>query len=567
MNWNIKTWARWGLVVITILLKCVVFDRLVDINGEFLPKLAAAMMLALVAVWTQRKYIVWVVLGIADAWLITNIVYYRAYHLFLTWHLISFATNINGFGSSILPYLDAKLLLVVATSLLALPCMFFDARRMGWKGHVLVVLASALLSFACSWHRWKVFHTANDNKLTWEWVNPCSIPVRLSDHISQIERQPNHYMKYHSILAYPLFMVYDAARTYYHRGEPPVLTEAEQEELQKILGPVMPAQPIEGNLLLILLESFESWLMDMNDAAGNPVCPELKGYMERHPVLYVKDLKTQIQYGMSGDGQMIVNTGLFPTLEGVACIDYGYNAYPNFSHFYPQNAIINPCRNVWNKNVVTRSYGYQQLIEPESDYTFEWNDSAVVDHTIEAFYTLERPCCVMSLSISCHTPFNLEADDIPLDETIPQLFQNYIRTAHYTDRHIGRLLAWADTAAVMKDAVVVITGDHRIFHAWQNEETREYGLRAGLPFGTSQAGNPLIVKAPCITETRIVEQGGQVDVFPTVLHVIGQETYYWKGVGHNLLLEETGSEEEIAVRRTLSDKLIRMNYFEQYEKQ
>jgi len=566
-NWNWKMWLRWLLVTIVLLLKCLAFNHVLGITSAVLPMCAAAILIAWPVVWTQRKYIIWLVLGIVDLWLISNLIYYRANHLFLNWHVFAFATNLSGFESSILQYLDWKLALPLSASLLAIPCMFMECRRFGWKENVAILLLGVMVSFGGSVRRWRTFRCATYPNLNWEWINPCIVHTRLSEHISQMERQPNHYIKYHSILSYPLFMANDAWQAYRHRGELPVLTEAEEQELQKLIGPVVPAHPVSGNLLVVLLESFESWLMDMKDANGDPVCPQLNAYIQNHPVLYVKDLTTQVQYGMSGDGQMIVSTGLFTTLQGVACIDYGYNPYPNYAHFYPENAIINPCRNVWNKNVVTRSYGYQRLIEPVGDYTFEWNDSIVVDRTIEAFYTLQQPCCIFSLSISSHTPFELERDDIPLDETIPQLFQNYIRTAHYTDRHVGRLLAWADTAQVMKDAVIVVTGDHRIFHAQQNEETREYGLRANLPFGTSQAGNPLIVSAPGMKETRVVEQGGQVDVFPTILHFIGQEDYYWKGVGHNLWMEPTGTAEEIAIRRALSDKLIRMNYFEQYEKQ
>ena len=62
------------------------------------------------------------------------------------------------------------------------------------------------------------------------------------------------------------------------------------------------------------------------------------------------------------------------------------------------------------------------------------------------------------------------------------------------------------------------TGDHRIFHAWMSDDIREYGLRAHLPFGTGQAGCPL-------------KEG------------------------------ETPSNENDDLRRQLSDKLIRMNYF------
>ena len=562
-----NTWIRWAIVVVTLLLKSIVFDKLVGISWEILPQCAAAILIALPVVWTERKYIIWLVLGIVDLWLIANLMYYRANHLFLTWQVLTFATNLSGFESSILQYMDCSLFLPLTVSLLSLPCIFFDTIRFTWRECVFIILLCILFSFDGAIHRWLKYRNGAYSRLTWEWINPCIVHPRLSDHISQFERQPNHYIMHHSIMAYPLYMANDAGKTFLDRSEAPELTEEEMHELAKIVGPIVSPNVPQGNLVVILLESFESWIMDAKDANGDPVCPELCAYIEKHPVLYTRDLTTQIVYGMSGDGQMIVNTGLFPTLQGVACFDYGYNTYPNFAHFYEQSAIVNPCRNVWNQNVVTHSYGYQRLVEPESDETFAWTDSIVIDQMMGTISVLTKPCCVMGISISSHTPFDRVPDKLMLADTIPPLIRNYMCTAHYTDRQVGRFLAWADTSQVMQDAVIAITGDHRIFTAWQSEEIRDYGLRANLPFGTFQAGTPLILIAPGVTERKVVEQGAQVDVFPTILHSIGQGNYYWKGMGHNLWNEPTGTDDEIAIRKPLSDKLIRMNYFEQYEKQ
>lgn len=105
------------------------------------------------------------------------------------------------------------------------------------------------------------------------------------------------------------------------------------------------------------------------------------------------------------------------------------------------------------------------------------------------------------------------------------------------------------------------TGDHRIFHAWMSDDIREYGLRANLPFGTGQAGCPLIIKAPQMVSQRTVKQARQIDIYPTILYYIGQEDYFWKGMGCSLKEGETPSNENDDLRRQLSDKLIRMNYF------
>jgi phosphoglycerol transferase MdoB-like AlkP superfamily enzyme len=202
------------------------------------------------------------------------------------------------------------------------------------------------------------------------------------------------------------------------------------------------------------------------------------------------------------------------------------------------------------------------MVEPESDNRFEWNDSIVMDRVIETFTSLPSPACVMAITISGHIPFDSSPDDIPIPDSVPALFRHYMQTAHYTDRQIGRLLNWADTAEVMQNSTIVITGDHRIFHAWLNDETREFGVRANLPFGTGQAGCPLIIVSPRMETLRIIEQAEQIDIFPTILDFIGQKNYFWKGFGRDLREENIPVENgNYQLHRSLSDKLIRTNYF------
>jgi len=566
----VRNWSRWFLIVFLLVVKCYVFDYIIakpdSVSWEwtdYLVKTSAAIFLALPVLLTSRRYPVFVILCIVDLWMIINIIYYRAYHLFITWHLFSLTGNMSGFWDSIWPYCTWSLLIFPLLTLPACVCFLWKSERARWYEICATLLAVLVLSLGGSYERWKRHHSESDgSSIRWEWINPCIVPESLSAHISESEKQTNIYIRHHSILSYPLYMLYDAIDTRIRHGHPDPLTKEDEAELRKMSNALSPEYPVQENLLIILAESFESWLMDAHDAEGNLVCPALNEYIRTHPVLYVKDVSTQIGYGMSGDGQMIVNTGLYPTIEGVACVDYGYNVYPNLAHFYPHSAIVNPCRNVWNQTVISSAYGYRQLIEPESDNQFEWNDSVVVDKIMESFLHMSVPSCVMGITISGHIPFDSSPDDIPLSDSIPILFRHYMQTAHFTDRQIGRLLSWADTADVMQNSVIVFTGDHRIFHAWLNDEVREYGLRANLPFGTSQAGCPLIIRSTNMDTTKIIEQARQVDIFPTILDFIGENDYFWKGMGYNLLTEVP--EEDIAttsLRRRLSDKLIRLDYF------
>lgn len=565
---HIGAWFRFLLVVGLLGAKCFLFDAIVDTGLYVSPahtyfKWAAAVILALTVMWTPKRWPVFVLLGVTDLWIIAQIIYYRVNHLFMTWHLFTLAGNMEGFWSSIIPYCDASLLLFPLITCVAALCFLWEAAPFRWWETLIALIAGVMLSFTGSFLRWH-YHKPyiNGAPFTWEWVNPCRVPQAFFVGVSENERKATHYIHHRSILAYPLYMVADCIRYYAERSKPAELNEAEQAELAKLVTPQLPPAEPQGHLVILLLESFESWVLDAEDASGNPVCPAMKAYVGSHPVLYARDAATQIGYGMSGDGQLIVNTDLYPTQEGIACIDYDYCTYPNLAHFYPRSAIINPCRNVWNQRRMTPVYGYQELIEPDTDYRFAWNDSIVIDKLIQTLDTASAPCCAMGITINGHLPFDSAPDKrLELPDSVPPIIRSYMQTAHFTDRQVGRFLAWADTAKAMQNSTIAITGDHRIFRCSMSDEVRDYGLRANLPFGTGEAGCPFIMTAPCIDSTIYIPQAKQGDIFPTILHAVGQQHYFWKGMGHDLIDEPCYADDDCALRRSLSDKLIRTNWF------
>ena len=78
---------------------------------------------------------------------------------------------------------------------------------------------------------------------------------------------------------------------------------------------------------------------------------------------------------------------------------------------------------------------------------------------------------------------------------------------------------------------------------------------------------PLIIYSPQIEgNVQIDELCYQMDIFPTILHLIGCEDYYWKGFGVNLLDSVARRNRPITEKEAyeLSDKLIRSNYFSSY---
>ena len=154
------------------------------------------------------------------------------------------------------------------------------------------------------------------------------------------------------------------------------------------------------------------------------------------------------------------------------------------------------------------------------------------------------PVCVLAITINTHTPFYSVPTTMDLDEAYTKTENRYLQCARYFDTHAGRFLAWADTAKTMQNATIVITADHNHF-----------------PQKKGQGVCPLIIRSPNIKHFIYIPEAYQMDIFPTILHAIGQSNYAWRGFGIDLLdstAVRTISEEQAY---SLSDRMIRTNFF------
>ena len=338
------------------------------------------------------------------------------------------------------------------------------------------------------------------------------------------------------------------------------LTDEEERIMATALGePVEPAYP-KGHLVFILVESLETWALEAVDVDGKPVCPNITSYIAGHTLLYCPRMTSQQQYGRSGDGQLITQTGLLPLKHGVACIQYGGNVYPNLAHFYSDGVVINGYAHVWNQRVTTYSYGFKRLIEPRLPH--QGSDRRVLEQTRQQLENADTATCVLALTIDTHAPFGNGNNRLAIPDGYSKTEAAYLRCVSRLDSLLGDFLAWADTAQTMRRATIVITADHNHF-----------------PRQDGKGLCPLIINSPEITKNIRVGEAWQMDVFPTVLHAIGQQGYCWQGFGIDLIANSptdteyaghsgimvSGKAPERTVTPaqalTISDKLIRSDYF------
>ncbi len=173
-----------------------------------------------------------------------------------------------------------------------------------------------------------------------------------------------------------------------------------------------------------------------------------------------------------------------------------------------------------------RGHGFDQVIGREDLLrshgdrpTNAWGfyDDTLMDVLIEEMDRLaksQQPWLYATLTIGSHLPgYPDPSCEIPARYEDEPLLAGF----HCTDRQIGRLVAHLKKTGLWESTVVVITGDHAELPTRKVEEL----VGRGPLFG-SFAPMPLLIHDPLHRlPTQVQTLSGQLDLAPTLLHVLG----------------------------------------------
>ena len=285
--------------------------------GFYLPKLAAALFITSVIYFCNRKWIALVVSFLIDIWIVANLMYIRSYDMVIDVFSITMVGNLQGFMSSLPLYMRVSDVLIIILSTLLIPVPFQQKDRravISFIGIILALLIGYLGQY--SYLRNSCVHSKAKSHLCWNIL-------------SRDTRQRIYGME----LTYPTqqtsilhLLGYDISDGIEYLGDKIRQYHVMDNDLNTIkqIHDVSVSESsitLDGPLVFWVVESFESWVFN------DDIMPNLSAFCNNHKVFYADKIKSQVRGGMSADGQMLINTGLLPTLEGAACFRYPKNIY------------------------------------------------------------------------------------------------------------------------------------------------------------------------------------------------------------------------------------------------
>ena len=312
--------------------------------------------------------------------------------------------------------------------------------------------------------------------------------------------------------------------------------------------------PRRKNLVLIIVESLESWVIGA-EIQGQEITPCLNLEAGDSTSWYAPKVFSQAGEGRSIDGQLLMTTGIYPTVNPVFSYGYPDSSYPSLakelkkacrSSSYLLSATEATC---WNQAKMADSFGFDRQMHSDSwkdkaeYFDYEWDkalsDGCVLEQITDKMKSGEiwpegETAFLEILTVSTHYPFYIPDNKkgINVKWPAPNDLPEYCTAVSYTDRVLGKLISYIKSRPDWSETMVVIVGDHQgLDHSRKEIREFEGGKYASLV--SSEGFVPMIVlNAP--VPGRRNEVMGQIDVYSTILDQMGI-TPVWPGMGFSAL--------------------------------
>lgn len=408
---------------------------------------------------------------------------------------------------------------------------------------------------------------------------------------------PTNTARYFSPLGYHIFDAYNV----YQDSKPYELEAEDKSQIDKFYASKenLPdneyAGLLEGkNLLVIQVESLESFIIG-KEVNGQKITPVMDDLISKG--LYFPNIYEQVNEGTSSDADLMINTSMFPVRRGSTFFRYPgntYNSLPNLLEEKNYSTIaIHPDKgSFWNYVNGLTGIGFDKFVD---FFSFDENsemmglglsDESYFTQVVPMIKELKEPYYAFTVTLTSHGPFDSIPEEkkvLGLDEELDKNeMGGYFESIKYTDTQIGEFLKKLDSEGLLDNTVVVIEGDHTGVHKYYNSSIEKLSNKEDWYLDNGHHTVPFIIWSKDMTEGKTFDvKGGQVDIMPTLLYLLGveNEKYINTALGRNLLntnksfaaltnLDVVGdnlTEEEKEMYKNimlLSDKMIRSNYFE-----
>ena len=472
--------------------------------------------------------------------LYANVVYFRFFSDFLTFSTLNQASNVESMGGAVsasfkwydfVYFLDT----IVYLFILIFKRSWLD-KRVFSKKFVPVVMAASIALFFLN--------------LAFAETDRPELLTRTFDH--------KYLVKY---LGPYNFTVYDGVKTIQNNQQKALASE---DDLTRVLNytkqkntepnPEYYGIAKKKNIIKIHLESFQTFLINKK-VNGKEVTPFLnKLSTGNDDFRYYPNFFHQTGQGKTSDSEFTMDNSLYGLPQGSAYSLKGDNTYQSLPAIldqkegYTSDVMHGDYKTFWNRDQIYKHFGIDKFYDAtyydmsdENVVNLGLKDKPFFKASAEYQSKMKQPFYSHLITLTNHYPFTLNSEDASIDKpnTGDSTVDGYIQTAHYLDQALEQYINDLKTKGLYDDSVIMIYGDHYgISENHNNAMEKLLGEQITPAKFTDLNRTGFWLKIPGKNGTVDETYAGQVDVMPTILHLVGIDSKNYLMFGTDMLSKD-----------------------------
>lgn len=306
------------------------------------------------------------------------------------------------------------------------------------------------------------------------------------------------------------------------------------------------------NVIYLHLESMQNFLINY-ELNGEEVTPFINSLTKDANTMYFDNFFHQTAQGKTSDAEFMLENSLFGLPQGSAFTTKGVNTYqaaPAILGQYGYSSAVfhGNTGTFWNRSEIYKSFGYENFFDasyydmsPETLADYGLMDKPFYEQSIPLLETLPQPFYTKFITVTNHYPYPLNEEDATIApaETGDKSVDSYFQTARYADEAIEQFFTYLKESGLLDHSIIIMYGDHYGISENHNKAMEQILGKEITPFESAGLQRvPLLIRVPGMEGGVNHEYGGQVDLLPTLLHLLGIDTKNYIQFGTDLLSED-----------------------------
>ncbi|WP_282154623.1 LTA synthase family protein [Cytobacillus gottheilii] len=488
----------------------------------------------------KKKFIALIVIDfLMSALLFANVMFYRFFNDFITLPTLTQTQNFGDVSGSIGTLLSPADLLFFADVVLLVFLLTFNFKRLEVK-KTAPRKVSALMFLALS-------------------ISCINLAIAEMDRPQLLTRgfDRNYIVKYLGMYNYTIYDAVQSTRATAQRvfADSNDLTEV-RNFTQTSRAEPNPEYFGAGkgmNVIYVHMESIQNFLIDYR-LHGEEVTPFLNSLTEEENTLYFNNFFHQTAQGKTADAEFMVANSLYGLPQGSAFTTKGLNTYQaapailSQQQGYTSAVFHGNTGSFWNRDEIYKSFGYNEFFdlsyyEMSADQQAEYGlmDKPFFEQSMPYLKALPEPFYANFITVTHHFPFTINEEEATIDKhtTGNKTVDNYFQTARYADEALQQFFEDLKENGLYDNSIIIMYGDHYGISNNHNKAMEQVIGKEVTPFESAGLQRtPLFIRVPGMEGGVNEEYTGQIDLLPTLLHLLGIETNEYIHLGTDLLSEQ-----------------------------